>query len=255
MSSPGGMPRSSRAEEEAEQASFGAFNLDGSNRDPSVNNYDKLINFVGKRVLMQWFNLPPFSVFSEVPGANFGGKLVKGLDDLAEHSGSRADYYEEHFKAGNAPAEHLMLLWDNSRWKADRSATASKEGKYLSLKLTERTGEHRRLHLVAVHLPHKSKRQEAYRALTKHVEEGGEDCDSVVVAGDFNCKQDQIAKLLPSFALCIPDGIATTTKNTTIDNIAVNDGFLQLAYDKPFKIFKSAPFHHHPFLAMATKAN
>ena len=195
-------------------------NLDGSNR--TLNDQEELAEYVGRSILSKKFAFPPFAALSEVPGPKCAGRVVKRLEAEAEEAGLQAQYVEAHFRAGNASHEHLALLWDNSRWEASGHAgrfnySESVLGRYLSVRLNERGGEHRRVLAVAVHLPHKKGRERAYQLLARHIEEELADCDSVVVAGDFNCRPTEIRdKVLPAgFELCIPEGVATTTTGST----------------------------------------
>ena len=70
--------------------------------------------------------------------------------------------------------------------------------------------------------------------------------DAVAVAGDLTAYPDELAKMLPpGYVLAVEEG-PTTNTGSTIDNVATNDGCMQMQ-PQIVEFYRDVPLHHHPF--------
>ena len=115
-------------------------------------------------------------------------------------------------------------------------------GKYIAVSL-KRTATGMRLLHVSTHLPHKKNKRAARQLLAKCLEESGEDVDAVGADGDFNATPHEEASKL-RYVLAVKEG-PTTNTGSSRDNLAINDGCLQLQCQSVE--FSDVPLRHCMF--------
>eukprot|EP00667_Euglena_gracilis_P027331 EG_transcript_33707 len=92
--------------------------------------------------------------------------------------------------------DYLTTYWDQNVWELEKNEfPSSNVGKYVMARFRHNASAARVLH-ASVHLPHKSNRAPAYRALRAALAECAQGVQAVVVSGDFNAHPDAILNIL-----------------------------------------------------------
>jgi len=213
----------------------GAINADASNRHKDVNTSATLINKL-KQLTLNTLHAPDLVTFSEIAAKQVQEALVSGA--LSHYAGDFIAFSQK---------EHLVTLWDTEKWEVEdheeQKVYVSKPGKYIAVKLVDKQTKLKCLH-VSVHLPAKTGRTTARKALIKLAEDETRDVDILAISGDFNTKPSDLKDWISDTILAFDDNTSTTNKGTSKDNVIIWD---KCVFRQP-QVYESI-FHHYPIQA------
>src|SRR5580692_789343 len=186
-------------------ASVGALNVDWTNRHTSINRPTTLATHVRADIQHLLAN-PSIVTVSELSSTKTGALFASGV---------LAHYNTTMYKVGE---DYLQTLWDGSVFElandGHNATFQSAPGRYLAVLLKHLKTKTNVLHF-SVHLPHKKGKAEADRLLLRAIEEIplANDVDYVVLGGDFNATENNLAERFPHFALALHGSDGATTQS------------------------------------------
>ena len=226
-------------------SSIAIFNCDWSNRAKSINDGDKLANFLADMCKNDMGWPEAFSV-CEI--------RLSAVELLAEEMGDDYEYSSEaiEYIQGGTLRGHLALFYDSTVLRAVSRFQISNIGKY-GFQRFENIETGRKIVLACVHLPWTKGTQRALDLLQKAMEDEEDWANQISIFGDFNTYPAELEKVFPDFVMSIDPNEKTTKNKTSPDNflylekVDSKSTLTVSIYDKVDEL------SHHPMLWVKTQ--